>query len=90
MALATTNIRSGAFGDLKVYAGDWTGSSGDAAGTITLKGGRVYLVNVYNQDDTSQEDRPTPCAVSVSSGTITVTIYNKSTVTLGRFLIIYA
>lgn len=90
MAFATTNVRASVFGDLKVYAGDWSGSEGDANGTVTLSGGRVYLVNFWNFDATSQEDRPTPVSVSESGGTITVTVANLNTVTTGRFIIIYA
>ena len=89
MAFATSNPRTGTMGDLKVFAADWTGSSGDDAGTITLKGGRVYMLHVYNQDATSNEDRPTPCSVSVSSGTITVSVYNHSDVSQGRLLVVY-
>lgn len=90
MAFATTNVRTSSFGDLKVYAGDWSGSQGDSNGSITLSGGRVYLINFTNFDATSQEDRPTPVSVTESSGTITVSVSNQNPVTTGRFIIIYA
>lgn len=90
MAFATTNVRASTFGDLKVYAGDWSGTQGDTNGTITLNGGRVYLVSITNFDNASQEDRPTPVTITESSGTITVSVSNQNTVTTGRFLIIYA
>ena len=89
MAFAATNLQHASLGNLRAQVGDWTGSSGDASGTLTLKGGRVWLCSFGNQDATSQEDRPTPCDVSVSSGTITITIHNHSDVTNGRFIVIY-
>lgn len=90
MAFATTNTQSGAIGSLKFYAGDWSGAIGDANGTVTLNGGRVYLANFCNCDNTSQEDRPTPVTVSESAGTITVSVSNQNAVTTGRFLIVYS
>jgi len=89
MAFATSNVKAVSFGSVLGLVGDWSGNAGDAEGTVTLKGGRVYLVNFYNQDATSGEDRPTPCSVAVSSGTITVTVNNQSNVTNGRFTLIY-
>lgn len=90
MAFATTNLQSGVFGNMKYYAGDWTGSVGDASGTITLNGGRVYLCEVYNQDAATTEDRPTPVDITASGVTITVTVHNHSNVTNGRFLFIFS
>lgn len=90
MAFARTNPRSGSFGDLNMLAGDWTGSEGDATGTVTLKGGRVYLVNFTIQDGGSQEDSPVGYSVSITSGTITISVFNHVAVTQGRFIIIYA
>lgn len=87
MAFTISNARSGAVGDMHLYAADWTGTIGDADGTITLKGGRVYLCHVYDQS--TDYDKPTPCQVSVSSGTITVTVGNRNTVTQGRLFIVY-
>lgn len=89
MAFATSNVKYTAGLGLNWLIGDWSGNAGDASGTLTLKGGRVYMVHVYNQDATSAEDRPTPCDVSVSAGTITVTVHNHSDVTQGRFMIGY-
>ena len=89
MAFATSNVKAASIGNLRWHIGDWTGVVGDASGTITLKGGRVYLVNFYDQDATSQEDRPTPCDITVSSGTITITVHNHVNVTNGRFIIAY-
>lgn len=90
MAFATANVRKSAFGDLKVTAGDWTVSAGDAAGTIGVEGGRVYLAEFSVQDT----DTPTGGKVNISPSTTgnvtTVTVYHNETVTTGRFLIIHA
>ena len=88
MAFATSNVRQVSLGSLQGLVGDWTGSAGDDNGTIQVPGGRVWLVHVYNQDNQSQEDRPTPCYVS-SSDPQTVSVANRSDVTNGRFMIIY-
>lgn len=90
MAFATSSVKTASGGNLRWLVGNWTGNVGDAAGTVTLKGGSVYLCHFYNQDATSQEDRPTPCDISVSSGTITITVYNHNDVTQGRFIIAYS
>lgn len=90
MAFATTNVNVASVGNLNCLVGNWTGAIGDASGTVSIKGGNVYLVSFYNQDASSQEDRPTPCDISYSSGTITITVHNHSGVTTGRFIVIYA
>lgn len=89
MAFATTNIRSANLGSMRAYAGDWTGSVGDAAGTLTLGGGRVYLAEFINQDSDSPKEKPL-VDVSISGSTITLTVNNHMDVTNGRFFIIYA
>ena len=89
MAFATENVRAGTVGNLKLYAGDWSGAVGDASSTITLSGGRVYLCHFENQDSDATKQTYQP-AVSISSGTITVTFGNVLGVTSGRFVIIYA
>lgn len=90
MAFATANLQQANFGSFNGLVGDWTGSQGDASGTIQVPGGRVYLVHFYDQDDASQEDRPTPTSVSVSGVLATITVHNHVDVAQGRFLIIYA
>lgn len=89
MAFATSNVRSGVTGNLRMYAGDWTGSAGDASGTITLNGGRVYMVRVENQDADNPKEF-VQSDVSISNGTITITVHNHQNVTSGTFLIIFA
>lgn len=89
MAFATSNIRHSVFGDLQVYAGDWTGNANDASGTITLNGGRVYLSQFNNQDADNPAEMPR-VDVSLSGSTLTLTVHNHMDVTNGRFLVIFA
>ena len=89
MAVATANVRRSVFGNLKVTAGDWTSSSGDAAGTIGVEGGRVYLAEFSIQDTDSPSEKPLH-SVSTSGNVTTVSWYPHDNVTTGRFLIIHA
>lgn len=89
MAFATANVRSGVQGSLKVYAGDWSGSVGDASGTVTLNGGRVYHCNFQNQDADATKEVIDP-TITYSGSTITINIGNKQTVTNGVFYIVYS
>lgn len=91
MAFATSNVKQSAFGTFNSLVGDWTGSAGDASGTISVGGARVYLCIVSNQDAVSQEDRPTPCDISTNTttGISTITVHNHADVTQGRFFIVY-
>lgn len=91
MAFATSNVRKGAFGDMKVTAGDWTGASGDANGTFNVEGGRVYLAKFDSQDSSNGPEQEVPVFISSTSGAVvTLSIANRATVTTGRFIIISA
>lgn len=92
MSFATANVRKGAFGDLKVTAGDWTGSAGDANGTFNVEGGRVYLARFDSQDSSNGPEQEVPVFISTNAGTgvITLSVANRSTVATGRFIIISA
>lgn len=92
MAFATANVRRAAFGDLKVTAGDWTGSAGDVNGTFNVEGGRVYLARFDSQDSSNGPEQEVPVFISTNPGVgvITLSIANRSTVTTGRFIIISA
>lgn len=90
MAFATSNLRRGTCGDLKVTAGDWTGAIGDASGTIVVEGGRVYQAD-FNTNDTNSPNQKIPTTWPAASGsTTTVTIHNRETVATGTFIIIHA
>jgi hypothetical protein len=90
MAFATANVRKSAFGDLKVTAGDWTGSLGDANGSVAVEGGRVYLAEFTSQDTSNGPGQEIGISVSTSGGVTTVSVANRQTVASGRFIIIHA
>jgi len=87
MAFATQNVRRASSGNLNAMTGEWTGTEGDADGTVTVAGGRVWTASFWNFDNVSQEDKPTPVSVSESGGSITITVHNHVPVTTGRFKI---
>lgn len=90
MAFTVSNVQTGmVFPGMKVYLADWTGVVGDAPGTITLGGGRVYLA-VFRQEDTGSPQEEPDSAVSVTAGVITLTVYNHQTVNSGRLIVIYS
>ena len=89
MAFATSNIRKGTCGDLKITAGNWTGSVGDASGTITVEGSQVYSV-VFTTNDTTGPSQVVPYTYTVSGAVATVTVHNREAVSGGTFVIIHA
>ena len=89
MPFATTNVQRSVFGNLNVTRGDWTGASGEAPGTITVSGGRVYLAE-FSIQDTDSPTAKVSTSVSVSGFVATVSAYYHEAVTTGRFLIIHA
>lgn len=92
MAFTTSNVRSGAFGDLKYTAGDWQETAaGQANATYTVAGGRVYFSRFDSQDSANGPDQEIPVFVSSTSGSTTIlSIGNRQAVTTGRFIIISA
>ncbi len=92
MAFTTSNVRTGAFGDLKYTAGDWAETAaGQANVTYTVAGGRVYFARFDSQDSTNGPDQEIPVFVSSTSGATTIlSIANRQIVTTGRFIVIGA
>lgn len=94
MAFATANVRKSAFGDLKVTAGDWSETqAGQANGTFTVEGGRVYFARFDSRDNSNGPDQEIPVidsSINATTGTITLSIANRQVVVTGRFLIIHA
>lgn len=89
MAFATQNVKRSVFGNLKVTIGEWTGTVGDASGTLAVSGGRVWLLSFSIQDPSSPTEE-VPTEVATASGeTSTITIHNHQTVTRGRFTVIH-
>lgn len=90
MAFETSNLQSAMVaGPIKIMCGDWSGSAGDASGTITLGGGNVYFQQFTNQDSDNPKEYP-QVDVSYSGSTITMTVHNHMNVTNGRFFIVYS
>lgn len=90
MAFSTANVQTNYIGKLNMTYGDWTGSLGDAAGTITVKGGRVYFVNFMDQDATFPQPVDFQISSTQSGATTTLTVNNNNNVVLGRFIVISA
>jgi hypothetical protein len=93
MAFTTSNIRKGAFGDLKYLAGDWAETvAGQANATLTVEGGRVYFARFDSQDSSNGPDQEIPVFISTNAGTgqIILSVGNRQVVTTGRFIIISA
>lgn len=85
MAFATSAVRSGISGDKRVLTGSWTGSSGDANGTYTVKG-KVFQADFDDQLTTGPGAKPL-VTWSESGGTTTITIPNFRDVTAGTYRI---
>lgn len=89
MAFATSNVRKGTAGDIKITAGNWTGALGDASGTIGVEGSQVYAV-VFTTNDTTSPWQIVPYTYTVSGAVSTITIHNREAVTAGTFIIFHA
>lgn len=90
MAFSTSNVQTNYLGKLNMTYGDWSGNLGDAAGTVTVKGGRVYFANFMDQDSSSPQPIDFQISASQSNATTTLTINNNNNVTTGRFMVISA
>lgn len=86
MAFASSNIRKGTAGDLKITAGQWTGTAGDASGTVTAEGSQLFHAQ-FSTNDTTGPFQIVPFTWSASGSVITVTVHNRETVTAGTFII---
>ena len=87
MAFATTNPDLHNSGSSYKLTGSWTGTAGDASGTVTGSGfctGAVFLTN-----RTGSPDQTVPVQIDNTSGTWTVTVGSRGTVTIGTYEINY-
>lgn len=89
MAFATSNVQTASMGNLLALVGDFTADPGDADGTITVGGARIYSAHFYDGNDTTPTTIPLPVKISLSGILSTVTVNVGGGVTAGRFLIIY-
>lgn len=91
MAFAATNVQKDTCGSRKMTTGDWTGSVGDATGSFTVEGGRVYLVD-FNIGGAAGSPSQGEASTSwtTSGATTTITVGYHEAVTAGTFIIIHA
>lgn len=89
MAFATTSVRKGTAGDLKITAGSWTGAQADASGTIGVEGSQIYSA-IFSTNHTTGPVQFVPYSWTTSGAVSTVSIHNRETVTAGTFIIIHA
>lgn len=87
MAFSATVYNTQYIGPAKTQlTGNWTGSAGDAAGTLTVGG--IVTNTLFQAYDADNAWQITPrVTVSVASGISTLTINNQETVTAGYFTI---
>lgn len=91
MAFATSNVRGGTVGNLKLVAGDWSGSDAEANAVVPKQVGRTYMANFTSMDSSNGPVQDNSTSVSVSStntGAVNINVANRRATTLGRFLII--
>lgn len=85
MAFATSNVARDNAGSTSIMRGNWTGTVGDAAGTVT---GRGFALSAEFLDNNSTgPGQVIPARISNSSGTWTVTVPYSATCTAGTFRI---
>lgn len=91
MAFATSNVKLESSGSLWQFVGDCTASVGDADGTITVGGARIYQAFVYDQSDTTPTTQPLPVKITeaTTGSTSTITVNCSNGIVKGRFLIVY-
>lgn len=89
MAFATANVTGGVQGNVRYMAGDWTGSQGDASGSVVVQSGRILGVDFWSEDADSPKGNVST-SISYSSGQATISVHNHMDVASGRFKIEFA
>ena len=88
MAFATSNVGKVPLGQGRwVTTGLWTGSVGDATGTLTLTGAKVYGFQFWSNASGSYV--MAPASYTVSGNLITLTVENIAGVTDGTFFVLH-
>lgn len=67
--------------------GDWSGSAGDAAGTISVSGGKVWGALFWKQDGDNTSQIFPRVDSSTSGAVTTLTVQNQDNVVNGTFII---
>lgn len=88
MAFSAT-VRGSAplFPGFNITYGDWSGNAGDAAGTLTVAGGRVWGAMFWKQDGDNTSQIFPRVDTSISSGIATLTVQNQDNVVTGTFVV---
>ena len=89
MAFSTSNIQSSYAPPLKIVIGDWSGSAGDAPGTLSI-GGRYVGSLWFKNDSTTVNQNTNQVFPAVNwDGNVpgTLTIQNLDNVGTGSFII---
>lgn len=91
MAFSATVKASAYLGPgIKMTVGDWSGTYGDAAGTIKVSGAHIWSAQFYDVDTQGNTSQIFPnVGVSVSGNVTTITVQNQDSVTDGRFVVIH-
>lgn len=91
MAFSTANVKTAPLtGSLRLVVGDWSGVAGDAPGSYQVAAGKVYDYAFKTMNSAGPDEIEVKASVSGTSGIVTLTVYNKATVTAGQFSIICA
>lgn len=91
MAFATQNVKLESLGSLWLLSGECTSSIGDANGTITVGGNRVYTAQGYDASAITPKGGDLTVSVneSTTGPTSSVSINCSEGITKGRFFIVY-
>lgn len=89
MAFATSNVRKGTAGDIKITAGNWSGLAGDASGSIGVEGSQIYSA-VFTTNDLTGPFQFVPYTWTTLGAVSTLLVHNRETVTAGTFIIHHA
>ena len=88
MAFATSQLRTEPIGASWLTTGKWTGSVGDAAGSISVPGALVLGAQFSVNQSSGGPVEYVPWSYTAGTNPSAVTVYNKETVTAGQFFII--
>ena len=88
MAFATSNVSKSIAGNRNVLEGNWTGSVGDASGTLSIASAHVLDATFLSQDADNPKEL-VPVDISYSNGIATLTVHNHMDVTKGSFRVVY-
>lgn len=91
MAFAMQNVKLETNGSTWLLVGECTSSPGDADGTVTVGGNRVYQALFFDVSDTTPTTQPLPVKIveSITAPTSVITVNASNGITKGRFSIVF-